>query len=377
VPTHLPYVVSLVRFYETDSAVYLQLQHAPGGQLWSYVGAYLSQCSDATANFEQCRLADDATVSANKDRLRSDRSNSDTNLNFPASADSITTSATCAESEELDMKSKLSSDLDSVDEFRESIGRQVSTTSSAECSSHGFGEVLRSTNSALKYFRIDSSDSSGGHTSRQVSCGSAEDSFCRIHSAPLSSGSICRYCSEAETPQPATCSNSGAGSPDETSIYDVCHGNTVDKQAQELGRSSCYSLANEGTDHLPKVETNRSRHSTVRSNSQERCNSDSYSSRRRRRTLSSAFGELDLAESTYHAGSTALPRPLVHLPESCVQQWAAEMVVAISRLHSIGIICRQVIYIVHFSFLIDGVIFVFVLCVFSFHPSTSAASSDY
>jgi len=346
VPTHLPYVVSLVRFYETDSAIYLQLQHAAGGRLWSYVGAYLNQCNDAATNVcvEPHRPADDL-VSANKDRyVRSDRVVSDRSLgHFPASADSFTslTSAARAESSELDLKSKVSSDLDSVDEFHKAVDRQVSIASSATCSSRGFSEVLQSSNSELKYFRIDSSDSSD-RTSRQLSCSSTEDSFCHVHSAAMSSG-ICRFCSEAETPRPATCSDSGTGSPDETSIYDMCHGKTADKMAQEAGESSVcpgYSSADEGTDKQRRGEAGRSRRSTVRPNSQE-LSFDSCSTRRRRRTLSSAFGELDLAESTY-ASSAAPPRPLVHLPESCVRQWAAEMVVAISRLHSIGIICRQV-----------------------------------
>lgn len=340
VPTHLPYVVSLVRFYETDTAIYLQLQHAAGGRLWSYVGAYLNQCIDATANvyynIEPHRPADDI-ASAKKDQVKVDRVDSDPNLShFPA--DSITTSASaaCDEFGDVDLKSKLSSDLDSVEESREAVDSKVSTASSPECSLQGFGELLQSANSEMKYFRIDSSDSSE-HTSRQVSCSSAEDSFCRVHSTAILSG-ICRFCADAETPRPAACSDNGTNSPDETSIYDICGSKTGDKQMQEAGGSSTHFPGSSSAGE-ESMEDDKLRYSAVRPSSQER--SFDSCSRLRRRNLSSAFGELDLAESTFASTSAPL-RPLVHLPENCIRQWAAEMVVAISRLHSIGIICWQV-----------------------------------
>ena len=36
-------MTKLHRFYETDSAIYLVLHHAPGGKLWNYLSRYLSQ----------------------------------------------------------------------------------------------------------------------------------------------------------------------------------------------------------------------------------------------------------------------------------------------------------------------------------------------
>jgi len=356
VPTHLPYVVSLVRFYETDCAVFLQLQHAAGGRLWSYVGAYLNQCADSTAN-AYCNVEPHRPVydlpAAKKDRTKSDGIGSSVSQKcahedlsqVPSSADSIAASAfsECTESGERELKSKTSIDLGSPDESNEPMDRQVSTVSSSECSSQGFGEILRSANPEMTCFRIDSSDSSG-HTSRQVSCSSAEDNFCRIHCVAMSSG-ICRFCSEASTPRPVSSSNSGTNSPDETSIYDASHGETVDRNKlvqDDVGSMHHHgsSLTDEGTDRGPVVEVDQSRYPVIRPTSQER-SFDSCDRRRRRRTLSSAFGELDLAESAVTSGAAPL-RPLVHLPESCVRQWAAEMVVAISRLHSIGIVCRQV-----------------------------------
>ena len=43
VPTYCPFMTKLHRFYETDSAIYLVLHHAPGGKLWNYLSRYLSQ----------------------------------------------------------------------------------------------------------------------------------------------------------------------------------------------------------------------------------------------------------------------------------------------------------------------------------------------
>lgn len=58
----------------------------------------------------------------------------------------------------------------------------------------------------------------------------------------------------------------------------------------------------------------------------------------RSRNLSGVFGELDLAEDGDEGRSRR--RSLVYLPEGCVRQWAAEIVVALTRLHAMGILCR-------------------------------------
>ncbi len=39
-------MVNLLRFYETDSSIYLLLQHATGGKLWNYISGYLQQHTD-------------------------------------------------------------------------------------------------------------------------------------------------------------------------------------------------------------------------------------------------------------------------------------------------------------------------------------------
>lgn len=42
VPSRLPYVVPLVRFIETEDAIFLVLDLAKGGRLWNYIRLYLS-----------------------------------------------------------------------------------------------------------------------------------------------------------------------------------------------------------------------------------------------------------------------------------------------------------------------------------------------
>lgn len=74
-----------------------------------------------------------------------------------------------------------------------------------------------------------------------------------------------------------------------------------------------------------------------RLNSTELCRSASMEHeltsppRSRQRTVSDVFQELDEAASKIEQ---------VHIPEACIKQWMAEIVIGISRLHSEGIICR-------------------------------------
>ncbi|XP_050407265.2 ribosomal protein S6 kinase delta-1 [Patella vulgata] len=49
-PTSCPYMCNLIKFFETENAVYLLLQYASGGKLWNYIGAYLH--SRTTSGFE-------------------------------------------------------------------------------------------------------------------------------------------------------------------------------------------------------------------------------------------------------------------------------------------------------------------------------------
>ncbi|KAJ8308108.1 hypothetical protein KUTeg_012982 [Tegillarca granosa] len=78
--------------------------------------------------------------------------------------------------------------------------------------------------------------------------------------------------------------------------------------------------------------------SLTRMNSNELSRSASFDheltspSKTRQRTVSGVFQQLDLA---------ATNSDQIRIPEACIQQWAAEIVVAVSILHSEGIICRD------------------------------------
>ncbi|XP_069116020.1 ribosomal protein S6 kinase delta-1-like [Argopecten irradians] len=93
------------------------------------------------------------------------------------------------------------------------------------------------------------------------------------------------------------------------------------------------------TEHsLTRHPTPPKKLSLTRMNSKELCRSASMEReltsplKTRHRNLSGVFQQLDLATSSPDQ---------VRLPESCIQQWAAEMVVAVSRLHAEGILCRD------------------------------------
>ncbi|XP_041353689.1 ribosomal protein S6 kinase delta-1-like [Gigantopelta aegis] len=49
-PTSCPYMVSLYKFYETEDAIYLLLQYASGGKLWTYIGAYINSMFNAAGD---------------------------------------------------------------------------------------------------------------------------------------------------------------------------------------------------------------------------------------------------------------------------------------------------------------------------------------
>ncbi|XP_064082906.1 LOW QUALITY PROTEIN: ribosomal protein S6 kinase delta-1-like [Macrobrachium nipponense] len=43
VPQNVPYMVPIIRYHETDSAIYLVLKFISGGKLWSHIGKYVSE----------------------------------------------------------------------------------------------------------------------------------------------------------------------------------------------------------------------------------------------------------------------------------------------------------------------------------------------
>ncbi|ESO90140.1 hypothetical protein LOTGIDRAFT_123756, partial [Lottia gigantea] len=62
-PTSSPYMCNLLKFFETENAVYLLLQYASGGKLWNYIGAYLH--GRTNSGFDDGLVGGDGTETKN------------------------------------------------------------------------------------------------------------------------------------------------------------------------------------------------------------------------------------------------------------------------------------------------------------------------
>ena len=375
VPTHLPYVVSLVKFYETDSAIYLLLQHAAGGRLWSYVGSYLNQCPDTP---QAAAGVDDGTFGCSPVEYSEgsvDRSveNDASSLNCSHSVSQANESDLRSSMHESENLSKLSiSELDCTSRIQDrELGADLnlmpdSFSPNPDGSSTGFNNILMSATTEMNCFSIGSFDSTSA--SRQTSCSSEmnpNDSTNSIVSHPPSR--------ETSVPRDVTLTNVANGTnsscllDEEVSIYyryrpcDVVSWDNLSDP--EPLPSSSHETKTDDEGSLDKLNERLSSSPVVLPTQSRDIESDDLSSRRptvlrlsshdrsfesagrkRLRTLSLTFGELDLrgAGGTTVVDENRKCSGVICLPESCVRQWAAEMVVAISRLHSTGIICRSV-----------------------------------
>ncbi|XP_061172139.1 ribosomal protein S6 kinase delta-1-like [Saccostrea echinata] len=104
-------------------------------------------------------------------------------------------------------------------------------------------------------------------------------------------------------------------------------------QSRKSSRSSTLTENVEKNRNIPVAKL-----SLTRLNSVELCRSAPMEHeltsppRSRQRTVSDVFQELDLAASKTEQ---------ILIPEACIKQWMAEIVIAVARLHSQGIICRD------------------------------------
>lgn len=71
VPAYCPYMVRLYRYFETESSIFLLLEHATGGKLWNYASPYLQQQREATGKHELANSLKSSTVSRQSQRSRS------------------------------------------------------------------------------------------------------------------------------------------------------------------------------------------------------------------------------------------------------------------------------------------------------------------
>ena len=108
---------------------------------------------------------------------------------------------------------------------------------------------------------------------------------------------------------------------------------TIPPKPEALSRQNSDSRSNSRT----SIGTVIRRHTLPRLNSTELSRSASSEqeskspSKARQRTISHMFEQLDL---------TALNSDQIKIPESFIRRWAAEIIVALATLHSLGVICR-------------------------------------
>ncbi|CAD5121337.1 DgyrCDS9860 [Dimorphilus gyrociliatus] len=245
-PTHCPFMVQLYKFYETDSAIFLLLQHASGGRLWKYV-------SDIFQN---------RNYGPNENSVSTpDASQVPFNFGFHDSISSVDKFYSLMHSSLIDEDSTY------VPESKvEGRSPPNSTQEVIESSK----ELINSVDTYLKNDKTDIDNCNDNYQRED------EDSPC------------------------------------EDSIYDLYK---AEDKFDEVFDT-----------HSDKKDNQTS---TIRRNSGNDC-----SKSKRTRHLSAVFAELDLADEKGFESRKKLP-------EGCIRQWAAELVVALSTLHSYGVICKD------------------------------------
>ena len=448
-------MVNLLRFYQTDSAIYLLLQHASGGKLWNYVCGYLqqhndTQLEDVYGDVHERKLRSHSKTSTSETAV----ANAKTQL--PVINNGALQKKNLNESKGHNHDSKNHSEKTHSSQFNNNgsnhANRAVSQESESDVGTHRklqqddslslddtTGADQTSQSHKWKHYSISSEDNldepEGGD---RVSLGNQSDDFSRVLKGTDTSmtaftinSQVNSFESEGDTtgsrfnsttsehgiesiPE-AQCENSPVHAPDGgglnsamhrpsqgdvfeskmdsnkngatntqtgvlnadnsdtnnlhteinddnldamlpsvpsnfdnvslegPSIYDIHRPTETDEsESDSIGRPNYLNL-NKSVDSRKSDDKTPNTGSTVstpmdperkpeifRLPSQERSLESDV--RPRKRNLSSVFRDLDLADSEIKSKA--------HLPESCVRQWAAELVVAIGTLHSMGIICR-------------------------------------
>lgn len=386
VPTHIPYMVSLVKFFETESAIYLVLQHAAGGTLWNYVGGYFGQFNHADQEIiadivgdqheKQLRFGGRKTHNlsiqpgsaltskiegklssiASTRKLNGNELPSVNDLKETVEANSLSLTETvpgesefsnCCLNEDIENdcpeNASLKSSLEHLEELNE-----------IECN-QDFKAVLESCKTDINSYSICSEDSNVASLSRLASVSSdqietAEGDF--QTAMPVSGEQVKMEDNNGqfETPVGICVSNShapsGLASTGGSECLSTGHkplSSEISKAKSDLSlplgesnlRTNDETYSTRQRNHLEFREPLKSP-SVSRLSSQKSDASSLSNGHRRVRTLSSVFAELDLAADVPNES-----RHVMHLPEGCICQWAAELVVALSRLHALGIVCRD------------------------------------
>lgn len=433
VPTICPFMVRLYRYYETSSAIYLLLQHATGGHLWSYVSGYLNQTPQSPQFDDNHGNRQSPTqVGEEITNVKTETSNEDarvpqecaesykklfTENSMPLSEiDNGNSNAAPARSQYRKSIDSLgldkSPDILVLGNTQHPLVRRVSSGKDGT----GFGELLKGSDVPVEQFSINSFDSDvtpGGarynssmtdyietvpelsesvsptmSPSKHATSPADEDVFIERsldnHLTEIRNGECLRSTPAGGAHDDAIVSpqhRRGQVSMDkivdgqntveldnEPSIYDRpqstnCDTDSLDESNMysdsrtEAGENNNHKSDNirctQSPDTVAESKTSPDTHVTstdkpehrqvFRMPSQERSLETrptgpvrKRSRTGRVRTLSSVFGDLDLADDNGRVESPSLAR----LPETCVRQWIVEMLVAVTRLHQLGIVCR-------------------------------------
>ena len=105
------------------------------------------------------------------------------------------------------------------------------------------------------------------------------------------------------------------------------HPTDLEKESKSRSRTN----SSEGSKTRSRLSLPRLRNSTEISRSASTADESSSPMKSRQRTISHLFEQLDMSAQNPEQ---------IKIPESFIRRWAAEIIVALSRLHSLGIICR-------------------------------------
>nr|KAG5714466.1 hypothetical protein BaRGS_006912 [Batillaria attramentaria] len=326
-PTTCPYMVNLQKFFETDYAIYLLLQYASGGRLWSYIAAYLQQSSSGTnAAGDGHNLVDGFSAKGNV--YMGQKMHQDAN----AVVDTIMSK----EADSRTLTEKRGGDL---------VAKRVLPTT---------GIRFSDLQAKLKSPDSDNGDTSG--TAHRTPMPEEKDSLLKKDSL-LDDTSI----TDPRSLSAVDAGDENFSRPREDSI--LGESSTADARrlsslsSEEFHRSISQEDARESTDRFPELgETDEAAdrfHDLLRQNkvNLENFSINSFDSDNVR--LSSTFSTSEVPAEADLSGQPTSPQhsdlfeQLDHetpehvvLPEAVVRRWAAELVIALSRLHALGIICR-------------------------------------
>ena len=346
VPTCIPFMLGLIRFYETETAIYALLPHIATGTLWNHVAGYMqhSLMSDSTPDvFEdaQNQVPNEPILNKEPTSKSSEYSNVEPSQNInsslvqheeKSSVDQSKETAQAAYIESSDMTFEANTNFLDIRSSESFCKEKTSEPNHSGSSSDGilntsdcdFHEILqKNTNQCISMFSINSSE---GDATPVV-----------LHSNQIPDQIL--FSSEFETPLAI-----GNKIPEVNPLRE----SLMDREFYGNNQINLNCVSNNTLTPDLKLKENDPKSVVKRltiglsSSCSEISKKNVYESSRVR-TSSSTFEELDLSGCCRVQASNIEEikrRNVVLLPEKFVKLWAAEIVLAISCLHECGIICR-------------------------------------